>query len=367
MNPRIVKIRPTALGLVSLLTLVVPQAARAEDLYCARARARAGSDSALLYAPTVRVEGVKLPSGLQKGGQLDPTSSGSAYQLRAGVTLSPSNIYKGVIVDQAGESDCDAHKSIISAQELVLHAPDIGRLGALRDQLRVLDSQKIGWDAIEAKMLERLAAQTSTLVEVEDVRTKVVLLERTRAQVRGEVERLTATGFDASGADLTRLARDVQSNTNRFERDLVRIRAIDPWEVNVTGGYLPPVATGTKDDWFGVVQLSYNVGQYWHGRHDARYLESREQELKTARYELPRQLEVLKQHVASASTQARTELAVVNTRIESLVASRASLAQSESTLAPHALAMIDLELISAASDKAFLEGLIRELGRIQEK
>ena len=71
MNTRIAKIRPTALGLVSLLTLVVPQAARAEDPYCARARARAGSDSALLYAPTVRVEGVKLPSGLQKGGQLE--------------------------------------------------------------------------------------------------------------------------------------------------------------------------------------------------------------------------------------------------------------------------------------------------------
>ena len=313
-------IRPKVLGLALALSLALSLAAgsarAADDDYCQKTRARAGSDAALLYAPSARVSGVKIPqTGAQ---QVDPTNIGTTYQVRAELQISPTDAYKGSIIQKAADADCDAHRVTVSAQELLVHAGDIGRMTALREEMRFLDAQKPGWDAIGAKMQERLDAKTATIVEVEDVKTRIVMLERQRAQARGDMERLAATGFDTSSVPLTGLAEKVEGETNRLERELVKVRSIDPWNVSVSAGYVPPVFT-KQNDWYGVVQLTYNFGGPWHGSRDTRYLEARENELKTARYELPHQIDVLKKNVTIASTQARTELDIVNARMAEVV------------------------------------------------
>ncbi len=363
MKLTIARNRQDVLGLLLALACLVPANAHADENYCDKVRARSGADSALLFAPSARVSGVKVP---QIGASVDPTNIGTEYQLRGELSMSATNFYKGTIVNKVAEADCDVHKNAVVAQELVMRASDLGRLGALTDELAFLDAQKPAWDAVGAKMQERLEAKTTTLTEVADVRTRTVMLDRERAQVRGDLERLTAIGWNPGTIDVARLAQQLVQDSSRLENEVTRLRAVDPWDVSVMGGYVPPVAS-SKNDWYGVVQLTYNFGGLWRSSRDNRYLEARERELKTARYELPHQLEVLKKHVEIARAQARTELAIVVARMSEVTQNRAQLAQSESTLAPHALAMLDLELIASGADKTFLEGLLRELGRIQEK
>jgi hypothetical protein len=350
-------------GLLLALVSLCPAMARADEDYCDKTRARAGADAALLYAPSARLSGVKIP---QTGPQVDPTNVGTTYQVRGELTMSATNFYKGTVVQRVADADCDAHKSAVTAQELLIHANDLGRLAALKDELAFLDAQKPAWDAIAANMQERLQAKTMTVVEVEDVRTRIVMLERQRAQLRGDVERQLATGWTPGAVNITALSQKLQQDTNRLEHDVTRVRAVEPWDVSLMAGYVPPVFS-SKNDWYGVISLTYNLGGPWHGSRDGSYLTARERELKTARYEMPHQLEVLKKNVAIAVTQARAELSIVSSRMTEVIQNRAQLAQSESTLAPHALAMLDLELIASGADKTFLEGLLRELGGMQEK
>jgi hypothetical protein len=353
---------PKVLGLSLALGCMLPASARAEDDYCQKTRARAGSDAAILYAPAVRVAGVRVP----QVGSVNPTDAGLTYQVRGELAFSPSSFYKGVVVERAADADCEAHRRTTTAQEIMAHASDLGRMPALRDEVRYLDAEKTNWDAIAAKMQERLDAKTVTVIEIEHVKARIVMLERLRVQVRSDLERLVATGFDPGAPDLERLAQNVEETTNRFEAQQVKVRAVAPWDVTVMGGYVPPV-TSSKNDWYGVIQLTYSVGGPWHGGGDTRYLEARERELKTARYELPHQLGVLRKHVAIAKSQATAELEIVVNRMATITTNRAALAGSDSSLAPHALAMLDLEYIANGADKVYLEGLVRELGRMQEK
>src|SRR5262245_4883079 len=71
-------------------SLLRTPAANADDAYCRKVHARAASEAALLFAPTARAEGIKLPVALQKGASIDPLTAGggSGYQLRAGMSLS---------------------------------------------------------------------------------------------------------------------------------------------------------------------------------------------------------------------------------------------------------------------------------------
>lgn len=357
------RIKKTSLLGVSLaLTCLLPASARAEDDYCQKTHARGSSDAAILYAPAVRIAGVKVP----QVGSVDPTNAGLTYQVRGELAFSPTNFYKGVVTEHAADADCEAHKVTANAQEIILHASDIGRLPALRAELHYLDTEKANWDAIGVKMQERLDAKTVTVIEMEHVRSRIVVLDRLRAQVRGEMERLVATGFDPGAPDLARISQDVETTTNRMEAQQVKVRAVAPWDVSLLGGVVPPV-TSSKSDWYGIIQLTYSIGGVWHGSADSRYLDARERELKNARYELPHQLDVMKKHVAIAKSQAAAELDIVTSRMATITANRAALASSDSSLAPHALAMLDLEYIANGADKVYLEGLVRELGRMQEK
>ena len=299
-------------------------------------RARAAADASLLVAPRVLVEGIKAPSPLQSGGKLDPASPNSGYQVRAGATFSPLNFYKGLRVKEVGEADCEQHEVAMTAQQLLIHAPDLGRLAALREQAVYLDSQRAKWESIAPRTAERFAARTVTLLELEDVR-----------------------------GSIPELIRRVREKSMAFEREASHVRSLDAWTLNVTGGYMPPVYGAGSSDVFGVVQLGYSLGGPWHDSNESRYLSARDEELQKERQELGRQLEVLRENVKVTNGEATRELEITAKRVGELSELRTLLSTSEAPNAANNLDHIELELISAQADRVFLTGLIRELSRLE--
>ena len=219
--------RLTAFG-VAVSAFAFSSSAHADDsAYCRKVRARASADAALLIAPRINVEGVKSPSPLDTSGKQDPATPNTQYQLRVGGTISPLNMYKGVRTMNVGDADCDEHEAEMPARELLLHAADIGRLTALREQAAYLETQRTTWDAVLPKSAERFEAHASTLIELEEVRNASAALGRTREQVVGEIHRLEATGIPDYRGNIPELLKKITDKTMTLERAQSSVRKLD--------------------------------------------------------------------------------------------------------------------------------------------
>jgi len=93
-------------GAALAVTAPVAPAMADDTPYCRKVRARAASDAALLIAPSLRLDGLKLPTAFQTGANpIDPVAVGREYQVRGGVSVSPIDIYKLTIGSiSAGDS-----------------------------------------------------------------------------------------------------------------------------------------------------------------------------------------------------------------------------------------------------------------------
>ena len=350
-----------------LATAAVERGARADETaYCRKVQARASADASLLVAPTGIVEALKVPSP-QAGGSVDATLAARGYQVRAAVSLSPVDFYKGLRVAKVADADCAQHESVMTAEQLLLQAPDLGRLVASREQATYLDAQRPVWEGEVAKVAARFAAQGTTLLELEEIRGQALQLARQRSRLGGEIARLESTGLGDFRGSIGELIGRVHDTAMKFEREASHVRSLQAWTLNVTGGYVPPVYGPNTSDFFAVVHFGYNLGGPWHSAAEDRYLDARDEELRTARYEVGRKLQLLSENVKAARTQATGELAIVERRLAEVGEMRAAISASDAPSAVHARARVGLELIALEADRVFLGSLIRELSRLEVK
>jgi len=358
---KIIWAMPRAAALTYFFALVGASWAQ-DSTYCRKVRERAASDASLLFAPSVQVQGLKFPSD----GTVDlSVTNGSGYQFRAGLSLSPLDMYRGTRTLRVGEADCQAHELTMTLQELLLAGADFGRLPALRRELAYLDLQESAWGAILAETERRLAAGAATLVDATDVRKRVSDLSRKRAQLKGDVQRLEAMGLDQleHRALSPALIDDAIAAGMRFEDEVSDIRELDPWTLSLTGGVVPQDA----HNFFGMVQLGFNVGAFVRHAKEERYLAARAEELRAARYEAPAQFQRFRAQVQAAHDQAQRELDIVSNSLSAARAAREILAAHENAPnASHAVALTDLGLIEGEADRVYLTALVEELTRALE-
>lgn len=334
--------------------------------YCAKARAQAASSASLLIAPTLRAEAMKLPPSLQRSNQIDPTVGNAAYQARGVVVVSPIQMYRGVRVLDLADADCEQFAATTLARDLTTDALEHARLAALKKQAAYLASQRTTWDAITAKVEERFAARAVTLLDADDVRSTADGLARQEAQVLGEIGKIEAATQPAVKVRIDALRQRVGKASRRFEEKSSHIRSLDPWDLTFTAGYVPAVLDAQQGGVYGVVSLSYNLGGPFHQAAEGRYLDARDAQLRAARSEAMRQLEVLLATVAAAKKQAAAELAVVEHRVALTKESRAIVEQSEASAALRGAAVLDMSLIGYESERIFLKELAQELAHLEE-
>ncbi len=214
-------------------------------------------------------------------------------------------------------------------------------------------------------MTERFAARNATLIELEEVRAASATLDRQRVHVAAEIARIEATGIADYRGSIPALVQKINDKSMTLEREASHVRSLDAWTVNITAGYLPPVYGPGTSDVFGVVQLGYNLGGPWHDAAETRYLGARSEELKTARYELGHDLEMLRSNVKVAGAEAAHQLDIVSKRVTELTEVRSLLEGSEVASAAHRLDRVDLELIAMQSERVYLAAFVRELSRLE--
>jgi hypothetical protein len=341
--------------LIALSSLAPRVASADESAYCAKARARAASESALLFAPTAHAAGIKFPSsGITDTG----TTSGAGYQFRASLSFSPLDIYRGFQVRRAGEADCKAQEAGMQGQQAVLVAPDYASLVALRREAEYLDAEEDRKRDLVAKTAERVAAKATTVLEAIDVRRRAAELDRRRAEVAGEIARLEARGVAGPPPPLEDLATEVRRTTMEHERQLSHLRSLDGWSVSVAGGIIPQAK---PVDAYGVVQIGINLGAFSRSAAETRYVEAREREVAGARYEVSDQLRRVRAHLHALREQGRREADIVDRELAALASARAALEGSGAPGALHAAAVVTLESMLAGARRAYLTALVAEL------
>jgi len=351
--------RLAAVAAGASVVLTATAASADESAYCKKVRARASSDAALLFAPTIQAQGIKFPNN----GTIDSgVTTGAGYQFRAALSFSPLDIYKGIRVKRVGEADCQQHEDVVSAREILSNAADYGRLPALRSQASFIDAKRSEIETIAAKSEERVAAHVASIRDSAEVRGRVSVLYRAREQSAGDAHRIEARGVEEYRGSLSALVAAAEADTMKLEREASHVRKISAWDVRVTGGVIPQDA---PIDYFGVVQVGFNFGAFAQGAAESRYLSARADELAKARYELRDELTRFRAQIKSANEQARRELDIVERQRAMLISDRSKLELSEGLSAAQPLGLIALDEMLLESQRIYLTTLIAELTKLE--
>lgn len=350
-------------GLVALAALAAaPPAAAEESDFCRAVRARASADASLLMWPQIVAQALRFPDlASQSGFPLDSRQG----QARAALTYSLIDLYKGLGVLSVAEAQCEAHHTQRDIEELLLSGEDLVRLPALRARVAFLASRLPGWKALVAREEEKFARRVITLIELTEIRLKAADLERRLARSEAELHHLESLGLKQPGASVDALSRRFLARADQAEQRASHVRALASWQVKLTGG--GTFLSADRPDWYGLVELSFNLGAFNQSRYDARYLEARRDEMKSDRAGLIGRLLDLQTRLRGARSQAASELSAVDRHWSLVVEAKRSVGNAETASAAYAAALLMLEEISVEAERIYLRSIVAELSSFLEE
>jgi len=346
--------RLASLGVAAVLGAHLPAAAQTSP-YCNKVRERAADDAALLMSPRVVLQGLRFPSS----GQLyDSSVVGRGFQPRAGLAFSATSLYKGLGVLQLGDAACREEVARVALEAGLAVGDGSARQAGLTAQVAYLETHGADVEATVARAGARFSERTITLLEFNDLRAGVSALELKLAHARGELRKLDE---ELAGAPFHRSVAGLEHDYERSAVALAeaegRVRAADPWDLHVAAGVIPlsPV------DWYGVVELGFNLGGVTRGGHAERYARARAEEVEHAPYEPGARVERQGAVLAAALEQAEAELAVVERDLHRLTQARDTLENSEAPNVLHQRERVALEQIALEAERAYYLGYTRSL------
>jgi hypothetical protein len=353
-----------------------PSFARADDVspYCRAVEARAVGDASILMTPKVLAQGFRIPGAdLTASGPGSPTpvgGSNGSYEGRAGGDWSPTDFYKGIQTIALGGRDCAQHEAEAGVDRLLAQAEDAGRLPALRKQAAFLDAHHAEWQDIAKKEQERFNARVISVVDLNTVLLHIVALEKQLAMSHGEADRLEARAYTRPSASLGTMEANMLARENEYEAKFSHVRTLQAFNaLAVVGAEFAnqSTTTGTTTSsslavgWYGIVELSFNLGFFLDYAKEGTYLNARAEELKNARYERAWRLRSFQKELEAARKEAQSELDIVDRQVTALGSTRKTLEMAETPNVLHAIASLKVDEIAAGSDQTYLRTLIEEL------
>ena len=337
--------------------LLGPRDARAEQAndYCRKVSAQAQSDASLLMAPSVSAQLIRYPAnnvadvtGLQVGKGIQP---------RASVTYGVVDMYRGLGVLDVASTDCRRQEVAAQLQEVVIARADIGRLPALESELTFLEAKRPALASVIRESEERLAARTTTFVEVHELKKSVLEVDRKSFTASRDAAVLRRRGFRMPARSLPEMLNAYDERALSYEEAISHVRKVQAWKLDVSGG----IATTPVVDYFAVASLSYNFGGLFQGPAEHREIDAREHEIKNARYELRHQIETILDELKVEVEQGKKELRAYDDELLRIEHERASLDSLDAPNKTSVLAGLAIEAVSLGADRAYLDAYLNAL------
>jgi hypothetical protein len=333
---------------------MTPRAAAQDSPYCEQAHARAASDAALLMAPRLILQELRFP----RNGQVDVgQTTGQGLQFRGGLSFSVVELFKGLATLDIGDADCREHEAKVALRDRIHHARDYARVLALQAQSDYLNQHKGEWAQIGRKSAERMTRHLITLVEFTRLSQLIAGLDQKLADLEGQASILQAQLPALTHGTLAELTEDYRRQSARHEHETVSARALDAWQLRLTGGLIAQAPI----DWYGQAEVSFNFGGLLRPKQELRYERARAAELAWSPDELPAQARELRNQQKIEVDQAKRELAVAQRSLSMVMGAGSVLENIEAENVQHARDVLTVERYSAESEVVFLQKLIDAL------
>jgi hypothetical protein len=355
---RAARVAPAVLAF-ALAHLAGASAARAETPYCEKVHARAADDAALLTGPRLYLQGLRFPdNGVLEGA----TVFGQGFQTRAGLQFSPVDLYKGLGVRRAADADCREHDARLELESAIAVGDDEARRAAFQAQTAFLEAHRAEVRTWVEHAGARFSDHLITLVELQDVRGRASALERKLVQARGQVRQLEARS-PSEGAgpthveDVRRLAATYANAAGDLAHAFERVRAGDPWQLDFTAGVIPY----PRADWYGIVQLGFNLGGFGRTGRAERYTSARLREVEEAPYESAASLRHSQGALAAMLDQANAELGLVERDRSDLASTRRAVEGADAPNGVHERERLALEQLALDADAVYYRSYVETL------
>lgn len=327
--------------------------------YCAKVRERAADDAALLVAPRLVLQALRFPdNGRLEGG----TIVGQGVETRAGLAYSVTDLYKGLALLRVADADCRAHEARSQLEAAVGAGDDGPRAAALRAEIAFLESRHAEVQDAVAHAAARFEEHVITLVELGNIRDRADALERKLLQARGqaaEIEARRGPGEARATPPSHGLARTYADAAGDLDRATERVRSGEPWQLDMAAGIIP----SSRVDWYGIVQLGFNLGGLARSGHAARFARAHEDEIAHAPYELGPRVSQHRQQLIAKLEESRAELTLVDRQLETVQSTAQALDLAEAPHLVHQREVLALDGLALEAERAFQSAYLAALQR----
>jgi hypothetical protein len=272
--------------------------------------------------PRVVAQAIKFP----RGGDLQGTGvlTTSLYQMRAYADWSLTNAYRGLLSLQLGDADCERQRLARDVESAIRLASNQGRRSALVAEIGFLKESEPTISAILGEAEGRRRAGVSTVSELDEIRTLGATLRTTRLEAEAAVGELDATPLPEPAGPIGPQAGEYSRAAMDYERIDSQIRQVAPWGLTVSGG----VASSSVAplDWFGTVEVSYNLGGLAQPGAEHSVLAARKRELETSTTELEYAARAVDASLKKSTSLLKSQIDLVEEADRALEADLAGLA-----------------------------------------
>ena len=317
---------------------------------CDRLAEEARAEAAVLYAPSLVVEGARAPSVVDTS---DPVAR-EGLQARAVVTWSAIGALRGRAVERVAVTECARERAADRANRVLATGTRIGELAATLAEIAFRESKLPDVDTLIADAAARFAAQRTTAYEVEELRERRGAMRVRLAELRHSASVLAELDHDApTEADLASLATDATRAELANAQSRASLRALSAWRLEVRAG----VAAGDRADWFAIVELGYSLGQPWQRGANKRAIAAREKELAADRRAIPMQIDQLRRVMRASTRALATEVTRIDAEIAAVRTERERIVSQQTDPARQLVARYTLELIELEARRAYANAL----------
>lgn len=329
-----------------------PEVVSSAAAYCRKVRARAQADAALLSMPKVGLRALRFPFGTLADEGL-PWNEDRSAQLRAFLSVSPIDIYRGAQIRSAADLDCVRYATEQGIAYFLAHGDQHVHAVALREKAAFLEQRTREADSYVAAAKERIQKGIITLSAFNEVLAAHEALVRALLTAKSAVRQQQVRNVTPPRLDIEQSRRDFVRASMQLERQLSHIRSLDSWRVDLRGGILARDGV----DYFAMAEISYSLGGPSHTSNEDRYLQARTDELQQAPGQLAYESSIATKQTQEKVDAAKSQIELLQRRLHVLQDAHNALSSSDAPRASHYAALFALRKTALEAEIVYLESL----------
>jgi len=328
------------------------------DPRCRQLRAEARSQAALLYAPTLSAEVLRLPAqGDETGTGMFP---GSGLQVRSSFSQSLIDVWRGRTLEDIAQASCEELVAGDQLRRALEGAVEGARRDAVAARLAVLETALPKLAAVTARAEAQRDRGLITMLEADAIAAKADDLRRAILRQRAMLAELAPPTpgereVPADPAALAGLLHRLRQAATAGAEGKARLRRLRAWDLRLRGGVIP----AQPADWYGGVELRVDLGAIVQGAAEADAEAARRAAMEQRRDGLVHRVAELERRLGAAARILAEERELVAT--ERARTARRLTALDEHGEVPAAVGHRDaaeLRLIELDAEDAYLEALV---------